>query len=259
MSNKNLAFSGVPNLLAGFGSSLQTMALNPAHHSLSPSSFPSTTGGPNVQAGFGGSLQATSLNPAQHSSSPSSFPSTSNTHIKPLFPSNVHSNMSFDMRNNDKENICGNRLGARAGHVLYSNKDSLPEPTFLLSKADRYSVNIPSPKNENKLNLLQCFEEAPTFKQGLLNLRNHTGDFTFTFNSVDQLENSSQNSLRLKQDLEICRKVQYEILQKLKHFNIFQKRGMLCLQNTTAAVKKQTYWFSHQEKPRKIVHNRIAQ
>ena len=73
MSNKNLAFSGVPNLLAGFGSFLQTMALNPARHSLSPSSFPSTTGGPNVQAGFGGSLQATSLNPAQHSSSPSSF------------------------------------------------------------------------------------------------------------------------------------------------------------------------------------------
>jgi hypothetical protein len=97
MSNKNLAFSGVPNLLAGFGSSLQTTALNPAHHSLSPSSFPSTTG-PNVQAGFGGSLQATSLNPAQHSSSPSLFPSTSNTHIKTLFPSNVHSNMSFGMQ-----------------------------------------------------------------------------------------------------------------------------------------------------------------
>jgi len=86
---------------------------------------------------------------------------------------------------------------------------------------------------------MQYFEEASTFEKGLSNLRNHKGDFTFTFDA--ELENLSRDPLKLQQDLEICRKVQYEILRKLKYFNMFQQRGMLCLQNTTAAHDKEKF------------------
>ena len=45
MNNTNFLFSssGVPNLQAGFGSSLRTTALNPAHHSSSPFPIPPTS------------------------------------------------------------------------------------------------------------------------------------------------------------------------------------------------------------------------
>ena len=228
----------------------------------------SSSGVPNLQAGFGSSLRTTALNPAHHSSSP--------------FPISPTSSIS-EMHNNNKENMCGNYVGL--GHVLYSNKELLAAPSFMTRKSHQVtapvctimstqqfpqsnfpsnaeSLNVvpvqqlPFSKNSQSFNLMQYFEEASTFEKGLSNLRNHKGDFTFTFDA--ELENLSRDPLKLQQDLEICRKVQYEILRKLKYFNMFQQRGMLCVQNTTAALDKEKYWFAHHEKPRKIVKTRIA-
>ena len=64
MSNTSFLFSGVPNSQAGFGSPLQTTALNPAPLSPSLSSLSPSSEIPNLQAEFG---QTTPRNPVHPS------------------------------------------------------------------------------------------------------------------------------------------------------------------------------------------------
>jgi len=155
----------------------------------------------------------------------------------------------FNANSNNKENLRYNSLGL--DHVIYSSKDPLPLPCSFMFSNSKPEFHVT--KMDKCSNLNQYFEESATFEKGLINLRNHKGDFEFTFNS--DFEDLSQNPLKLQQDLEMCRKVQYEILRKLKHFKVFKQRGMLCIQNTSISVDKEKYWFAHHEQPRKIVQN----
>ena len=90
------------------------------------------------------------------------------------------------------------------------------------------------------------FVECESFDKGICALKMFKGSFTFSFESdIDELK---LNPKKLEQDIEICKKVQYAILCKFIALKKFQRRGQLCIQNTSLSENKENYIFVHQEK-----------